>query len=343
MPDRPKLQDVADLAGVSIGTASQALNNKSNVSSDTRARVLEAADQLGYQPQTRATVPERTTIATIGVLYKLIPQLHTTLDPFYSAVLSGAERECQRLNLNLMYASLEVDENSKARGWPPMLGEKQVDGLLILGAFVEETILQIGARYDRPVVLVDSYAPRADYDSVVTDNFAGAQTATRYLIERGHRRIGLIGSSPQSYPSIRERRMGFQHALAEHGLSDEFIEDSALHQHSAFAATLNLLNRTPQVSAILACNDDTAFAVVRAAHQLGLRVPSDLSVMGFDDMQTSAYFSPPLTTMRVDKHLMGMLGVRRLLDRAANPEQVRLSVALGTELIERESVRQLAE
>jgi DNA-binding LacI/PurR family transcriptional regulator len=301
--------------------------------------VLEAAEKLGYLQQVRVPAGSVQNLSTIGVLMKLLQSEQEVINPFYSYVLAGAERECQRQNLSLMVASIEVDEYSKALSWPPMLLDQQVDGLLVVGAFLQETISQISKQAGLPIVLVDGYASNSAYDMIVTDNINGAFSAVSYLIEQGHRHIGLIGSAPNAYPSIRERRKGYTRALKVYGISHQYIEDGCLTREAAYHETLRLLERAPQITAIFACNDDTAIGCMRAARDMGRRLPDDLSVIGFDDIDLAQEIVPPLTTIHVDKLLMGALGVRHLIDRARDPERASLTISLGTQLIIRESVR----
>lgn len=335
---RPKLRDVADLANVSIGTASQALNNKSSVLPKTRKRVIQAAQELGYELPIRASSTAEK-ISTLGVLVKTHAHQDTPIDSFYGAVLSGAEQECKRHNISLMYASLPVDALSNVIDWPPLTSDQQVDGWLIMGAFVSKTRGELDQCLQKPVVLVDAYALDSYCDMIVTDNWTGAYNAVVHLIDNGHRCIGLIGSSPNGYPSIRERRQGYLNALADHGIEKTYIENSSLHSAGARDATQRLLKRAPEITGIFACNDDVAIATIHAAHDLGLQVPNDLSVVGFDDLEHSAEIIPPLTTIAVEKMLMGTLGVRQLLERIKNPERVLLKIALGTRLVQRQSVK----
>lgn len=341
MVARAKLVDVAELAGVSIGTASQALNNKNGVSPDTRQRVLEAAEKLGYLQQVRIPTASISSVSTIGVLMRDNRQ-EPSNNPFYSQVLAGAERECQRQKVNMMYASIDVDDYSRAQAWPPML-DQELDGLLIIGAFLQETITEISQQTRLPIVLVDAYTVTNTYDSIVINNINGAYNAVSHLIEQGHRHIGLIGSAPNAYPSIRERRKGYERALKVHDIAETYIKETRLKRDEAYHATISLLKNAPQITAIFACNDDTAIGVMRGARELGREIPHDLSVIGFDDIDLSQEVVPPLTTMHVDKVLMGALGVRQLVDRATDPERPILTLSLGTQLIERLSVSRISD
>lgn len=188
------LREVAETAGVSIGTASQALNNRPNVSSETRTRVIDAAKALGY-PVRESVTPCEANLSVIGMLTKHDHGLDDAIvNPFYSYVELGVETECRKRGISLMMAAVDVDTQNHPVAWPAMLSEPRIDGLLLIGTFIEDTIDQIHQRLNIPIILVDSYAPRLPFDSVVIDNFHGAQTAVEYLIECGHRHIGLIGS-----------------------------------------------------------------------------------------------------------------------------------------------------
>ncbi|MBI5961009.1 MAG: LacI family DNA-binding transcriptional regulator [Chloroflexi bacterium] len=338
---RVSIRDVAKLAEVSLGTASQALSNKPGVAPQTRARVMTAATQLGYQQQVRITSPLSKQLVTVGLVLRKNLEESLSINPFYSYVLAGAERECQRQGLSLMYTTLEVDDLNRALDWPPMLTTQRVDGVLVVGAFLEETISQIGRQSGAIVVLVDGYSTEQRFDSIVTDNLNGAYTAVKYLIENGHRHIGLVGSLPDAYPSIRERRKGYSRALKHHDISESYIEDSPLLREAVYESTQRLLRRAPQITALFACNDNVAVAAMSAAVELGRRIPDDLSIIGFDNIDLTQEVTPPLTTIHVDKTLMGVLAVRRLRERAEYPDQVAMTTTLSTQLIIRGSVRSL--
>jgi len=335
------LREVAESAGVSIGTASQALNNRPGVAQETRLRVLEAATALGYPVKTLG-LPQETPIAVVGLLLKHDVDDREPVNHFYAYVQSGVEAECRERGLHLMYSNIEVDAQNRPVQWPIMLSEARIDGLLLCGTFIETALDAIRHQHSIPIVMLDAYTTGAQVcDRVLTDNFSGALAATRYLIGNGHRCIGLIGSTAEAYPSIRERRAGYLEALRRASILDSFIEDSPIGRAPGYEATLRLLRRAPIITAIFACNDDTALGVLKAARDLGLRVPEDLSVMGFDDLALIHEVSPALTTMHVDKVLMGRLGVRQLLERARNPAMPAVTIMLQTELVVRESVARL--
>lgn len=337
----PTIRDIARETGFSLGTVSQALRNKPGVAPETRTQVIEAADKLGYRPKSRIVEPGTPSLTTVGMLVKQDSDLPYAINPFYSYVMAGVERECQRQGLGLMFASIEVDEYNRVIKWPLILFDKRVEGLIVVGTFLEDAITQIGSRAGDVIVLVDAYAPGQQFDSIVTDNLNGALTAVHYLIENGHSRIGLVGSSPDSYPSIRERRKGYTRALKQYGIDTSYIEDGPLTREGGYTATQRLLRRAPEITAIFACNDNVAIGAMNAAQDLGRRIPDDLSIIGFDDIDLSQEITPPLTTIHIDKMLMGVLGVRQLRDRIENSERTSLTTVLSTQLIVRKSVRTL--
>lgn len=336
MPASATLRDVAKLAGVSLGTASQALNNRPHVLPETRSRVLDAARALGYSP--RNGNPNAYKLSVIGMLTKHDVGPPAPFNAFFSQVQFGIEQECRAHRISLMFASVEVDKSNHPTEWPRMIEDEHIDGLILVGIHLtEEAHRELRDKLGPLIVLVDSYAPGASLDSVLIDNLGGAAQAVNYLVDCGHRHIGLIGSNPASPPDILERREGYCRALAARGITQTYIEDGLMRREDGYAALHRLLRRAPQITAVFVTNDDTAIGVMHAARDMGLRVPNDLSIVGFDDIDLAGEIRPALTTVHVHKAWLGRLGVRRLLERAQMPEQPTLSVTVATHLVERES------
>jgi LacI family transcriptional regulator len=342
MPKKPTFRDIAKQADVALSTVSQALNNRPGVSDETRQRVLEVATQLGYRQRIAADTVISPQLNTITLLTKRMNGGPVQINPFYSYVLAGAERECQRHNISLIYANIEVDEDSRAISLPASVLNQRASGAIIVGAFLEETIIEINRQAGQNIVLIDAYTSgKSAYDSVLIDNVNGAFEAVSHLIDCGHSHIGLIGSHPHSHPSILERREGYLKALRTHGIPNSYIEDSLLERDSAFEATLRLLQKNPAITGVFACNDNVAVGVINAAQKLGRNVPKDISVVGFDDIDLAREITPNLTTIHVDKALLGVMAVRMLRDRAESPGRPALTTILSTRLIARDSVQQL--
>lgn len=344
MSKPPSLREVAQHAGVSLGTASRALNNKSNVLPETRARVMKAATVLGYKVQVRAATPLSTKINTVGLAIKRDPGVNPKVDPFHYSILTGIEDECRNLGLNLMFTSIEVDEDSNAINKPVMMEGEEIDGLIIVGAVLNDLEIVESINPEIPVVLIDSYCPHKDFESVEIDNFRSAYRAVSYLIMNGHTQIGLIGSSgfAHEHNGVRSRRRAYQRALHDNDIPHEYIMNSRLNDDSAYGATLSLFDQHPEVTAIFSCNDEIVRSIYMALDEMNLRVPDDVSVVGFDNTEMSSLLDPQLTTVFVDTVLMGVLGVRQLYDLAANRDRVPLKTILQTRIIERSSVKQLS-
>lgn len=330
------LRDVAKLAGVSIGTASQALNNRPHVLPETRERVLCAAQTLGYVPRHQSEAASQ--LDVIGMLTKHDIGPPAQFNVFFSHVQAGVESECRAHKISLMFANVEVDESNHPLEWPRMIEDNHIDGLILVGTYIEEAIGSLKRRLDKPIVLVDGYAPNYSFDSVLIDNIGGATQAVSHLIACGHRHIGLIGSNPASPPDILERREGYLRTLRAHGITDAYIEDGLMRREEGYAALQRLLRRAPQITAVFVTNDDTAIGVMHAAHDMGLHVPDDLSIVGFDDIDLAAEVHPALTTVHVYKSWLGRLGVQRLIERVRTPDQPLLTITVATHLVERASV-----
>jgi LacI family transcriptional regulator len=301
---------------------------------------MEAAKALGYIPQ-KQTSAYTPTLTHIGLILKADPVFVPQPNKFYSHVVAGIEMACRRRQVNLLFATLPVDEDSYPLELPRLLVEEDsADGLLFVGAFLNEALTQVVERHSAPIVLVDAYARSDRYDAIVSDNFTGAYQAVTHLIQHGHRHIGLVGSHAHAYPSIEERQSGYERALEEHGIFDRY--EAACHivnTDEIIRATTTLLQRNPQVTALFGVNDDVAIAVMDAARNLGKRVPDDLSVVGFDDIDLASCISPTLTTIHVDKIGMGRLAVELLVNRIEHPEASPVRAVVRPRLIERQSVR----
>jgi LacI family transcriptional regulator len=330
------LREVAKQAGVSLGTASHALNNRASVLPETRERVLQAALALGYKPREgNGKAPH---LSVIGMLTKHDFGLPVDINPFFSYVQLGVESECRARDISLMYANIEVDASNHPMVWPRMVTDGHVDGLIVVGANIDELVDGLKRKINKPIVLVDSYAPAYGFDSVLIDNAQGAREAALHLLEQGHRHMALLGSNPHSPPDILERRESFIGTVRGHGGARVHVEDTRLSRDECHAAARKLLKHRPEISAFFACNDDSAIGVINAAHDLGMDVPRDVSVVGFDDIDLAAEIKPALTTVHVPKIWLGKLGVHRLLERAQFPDQPQLTVAISAHVVERETV-----
>lgn len=331
--DQVTLADVAQASGCSLATVSLALRNKPGVSLETRKRILDIAADLGYVVRSAETP-----VQTVGLLIKSEPESLQRGGPFYAYVLAGIEEICRRHQINLLYGTLLVDASNRALETPPLLFNDSLDGLLLVGVRLDETLGATLARLRTPFVLVDAYSEALKVDSVLSNNYRAAYTAVEYLWQLGHRHIALVGGGPASFPSIAERYRGYQQALLDHGMTETYAADCELRSDAALEAARSLLLSHPEITAIFGCNDEMAIATMQAARELGVAVPQRLSVIGFDDIELAQHVIPALTTLHVDKVLMGQMAMQLLLWRLENLDATRVTTLIDAPLVERQSV-----
>jgi len=338
MTEKVRISDIASQCGVSISTVSLVLNAKPGVSDQTRDRVLAAARQLGYPlPSTTEPNPiER--LKTIGMIVKTDTDMSPQANPFYSKVIAGIEDVCRRMGINLLFATLPVDEHNRPVEIPKLLLNKTLDGLLMVGIFVDQTMLSISGNRTPPTVLVDGYSDSESFDAVLSDNFNGAYQAVKYLIQKGHRNIGLIGSEKECYPSLKDRRNGYIRALKENGINEVYISNFNITRSQGYQETTSLMKQYPHISALFCVNDNIGSGALRAITDLGKRVPSDISLIGYDDTYIAANTHPAMTTMHVDTVAMGRAAVHLLSLRIDNPDSAQMTLTIHPWLVERETV-----
>ena len=330
--------EIAEISGVSISTVSLVLNQKPGISAETRARVLEIAEGLGYKIKPDPAPQPDTTLLNIGVVIKADADIFPQANPFYSKVLIGIEEVCRSKGINLLFSTLPVDENNRPLETPQMLRNNTADGFLMVGIFLDASLLIQQGLADKGIVLVDGYSSPEVFDNVVSDNFRAAYQAVEYLIHKGHQHIGLVGSDPGCYPSLKERRNGYLRALKENNINQTYFADLNINKSKGFQETINLLTINPQITALFCVNDDVGAAAIRAAQSLRLRIPEDISIIGYDDTYISQNTHPPLTTIHVDTLAMGRAAVHLLTLRKEYPQLSRMSLVIHPRLIERESV-----
>lgn len=340
MTKKVTLADVAERASVAIGTASEALNNKPGVSEGTRIRIREAARQLGYDVRLRLDAPAESRLGVMGIV-RHEQHDYPGIDPFYSPVVAGVDRQCQENHYQLLYNTAQVDGYNRVQRLPVTLLSAEVDAIIVVGMYLPRARAKELQAMGCPVVLVDGYADGARFDRVLTNNVDGACDIVNHLIQKGHRHIGLIGSSDDTYPSIRERREGYLKALARAGIQDVYIENGMLNREAAYHATRALVQRQPHLTAIFAVNDNAAYGSISALRGMGYAVPEQVSVVGFDDLFYAIEMNPPLTTMSIDKVRMGEVAVKQLQYRLQHRDAPVMTQMLDARMILRQSVKAL--
>lgn len=343
-PPKPSIRSVAAQVGLSPSTVSLALRGAAAIPAETRERVLEAARALNYTPSPRTSkaAPEQRLL--------FVMQDHgnspVRANPFYGQVLSGAEQECAARGIGLSFAVLG-GLHTPAEELPTALRARDLDGLLLVGPYPRALVERVSDALAGPLVLVDNLLPGTLYDSVRADDFGGGYGAVTHLLEQGHRSLAVLGGptlAAQQVPSFSERYRGARAAADERGAAVTLTTLSANWDRSAIRAALKPALAQPQPPTGLFCvNDDYAVFAIDALRDLGLLVPRDLSVVGFDDLGLAQIADPPLTTMHNHPHMLGRVAVQRLLARLAGDTSPPHSVAIGTRLVTRASTRARGE
>jgi len=313
------IRDIAEAAGVSIGTVSRALKNQRGLSDETRRAVRRVARELGYDAtRLRSTRAQR--------LVFLLHRQHSsfTTNPFFSYVLHGVEEACR--DYGVAPTLLATGPTDPVRD---QLRLHEPDAVLAAGYF-EAEVLNLVASLELPMALVDFWLP--GQPSINPDNIEGGFLATRHLLETGRKRIAYIAGSLAHF-SIRERAHGYRRALFEAGvLADPDLEVVAPPgvdpDQGAAHAMRQLLRLRQRPDAVFACNDVAALAALQVCLDAGLQVPRDIAVVGFDDIPAAAAAQPPLTTLRVDKEGLGRAGVDLIMRGHELPQQATLPVEL---------------
>lgn len=334
------MRDVADKAGVSVTTVSHVINNSRPVNPETRSRVEQAMQVLRYQPNVLARSLRRGKTHTIGVI------LPDNTNPYFAEVVRGIEDTSFAQGYSVVLCNSDNDLD-KERFYTNVLIEKQVDGIIFVAAGLSEENINNLQKKGVPCILVDRQVPGVKIDSVLADNQAGGYLAANHLIGLGHTAIACI-SGPRRLRSSIERVAGYRQALESAGINmpPGWIVEGDFQYQSGFAGAERLLTGKTRPSAIFACNDLMAIGVYRYAYESQLRIPQDISIIGFDDIRLAEYSNPPLTTIRQTKGVMGKRAAKLLLERIVNGNQVIKQDIIPVQLIVRGSTahkRQVAE
>jgi LacI family transcriptional regulator len=323
--------DVAAAAGVSVATVSKVINDRYGVAETTSARVRAVIDELGYTSSLVAQSLRSRRSNVIGILV-------SDIEPFNAELLKGAARAIRGTGYDLVVFS-DCGQREDQVGW-----ERR--SLARVSALTDGVVLVTpsGTNFSSsaPIVAVDHNVRSGTLPTIDSDNLNGAVTATQHLLDLGHRRIGFLAGRPD-LESARLREQGYRQALDAAGIPFDasLVRVGEYQPETAREATRDLLLREPRPTAIFAANDASAIETIAVAHSLGLTVPGDLSVIGFDNVPESALCEPPLTTVEQPIQRMGEEAVRMLLGLIDDPSNLPPQVVLPTRLVERASCRPL--
>lgn len=323
------IKDAALRAGVSVTTVSHVVNDTRHVSAKGRERVEEAIRELGYVPNAMARSLKSNTTSTLGML---IPN---SSNPYFAEIVRIVEDRCFGAGYTLVLCNTD-DEPRRQSVYLQVLAERRIDGLIVVstGAGDDDSLVTQLHGLRIPTVLVDREIADPACDLVETAHMQGGLLAVRHLLSLGHKRIACIGGPVGVMPS-EQRIEGWRMALAEAGTApnaDALLWRGGFTSQGGYEAMHAILRTEEAPSAVFVCNDLMAIGALRAAHESGVRVPDELSIVGFDDIELSAYTSPPLTTVAQPKERIGALAVDMLLERVGGKRRDARKVVLQPEL-----------
>ncbi len=324
------IRDVAAAAGFSVNTVSRALNDKPDVSPETKARVLEAARRLGYRPNKLARGLRSNKTQTIGVIVADIA------NPFFGAVVKGVEEAAREHDLSIILGNTNEDYEKEEKVIQTMLSER-VDGLLVTPVQTKNATIIKLEESGMPFVLLGRHFKDLETDYVASDDVQGGFLATERLIKLGHRKIAFI-NGPLHVSSAKERFQGYKAALERYGLvlKPTLVKNDAITMEDGYRVARLLLSHTSRPTAVFAYSDFVALGVIEAAHECGLAIPDDLSVVGYDDTNFARGLAVPLTTVHIPIDELGKLSIEILREKI-NGSNVTRQVRVPVKLVIRKS------
>lgn len=336
---RSTLKDVAELAGVSAATVSYVLSGKRTISEETKARVLEAIEQLDYVPDLTARGLSMRDSKLIGVV---VPQTEPGerlmfQNSFYSEVLGSIEYYARQKGYHILISATDANES-----YLTLAKQRNLDGIIVIGMYPDEFYHEM-KKTQIPIVLIDSYCNDHYYHNIRIDDAYGSYLAARHLLEKGHRDIAFFAGQMKENGVMKKRLLGYQQALDEFHVEfrDEYVFEGQIDYQSGVELAGKLTEIAPGVTAIVAAADILAIGAVKGLYEAGKTVPGDYSVVGFDDLEISQYLTPGLTTVKQQISLKGQKAVELLLKHIENPSLPKQEEILPLELVERGSVKKI--
>jgi LacI family transcriptional regulator len=331
------LKDVAKLAGVGLGTASRVLNNHPSVSVEARKLVLDAMKELNYEPNAIARSLKIKSTSTIGVI---VPDITSA---FFPEVVRGIEDAANMYQYNIILCNTDLN-HEKEKVALGMLSEKKVDGILFISNTVCKDTAEKFAYMNIPIVLVATKDNTGnDFPSVTIDNEKAAYEAVDYLCKLGHKKVYMIAGEFDDPNAGKPRIMGYKNALQDNGISicDKMIYEGNYNYKSGYSNMVKILELDVTPTAVFVASDIMAIGASKAILEKGLRIPEDISIIGFDGIEAAEFFYPSISTISQPRYDMGSVSMSLLLKLMNNQQIEEKNLVLRYELVQRESCRRL--
>ena len=329
------IKDIAEEADVSVTTVSRVLNDKPDVSPNTRKNVLEKINELGYKPNSIARGLALQKTNTLGLI---IPDIS---NPFFPDIARGVEDMANEKDYSVIFCNTD-NEQKKEKEAIDLMKEKQVDGILLSLSTTNEKELKNLRKLEYPIVQIDRKIPNINYPSITIDNVKSAYTATKYLIKNGHKKIAHITGDLETITGS-QRLKGFKKAIFEKNLNlnKSYIKNGDYSKKSGYQNMLALLKSNNPPTAVFIANDLMAVGAYQAVFELNLSIPKDISIIGHDDIDVTKLVNPTLTTMSQPKYQLGNEAVQLLINEIESNKLSNEEIILNTNLINRNSIRRL--
>lgn len=333
------IKDVAKMAGVSTTTVSHVINKTRFVAKETEEAVMQAIKSLKYSPSAVARSLKVNTTKSIGMI------VTTSESPYFAEIIHAVEDHCYRQGYSLFLCNTQNDPE-KIKNHVEMLTKKRVDGLLVMCSEYTQHSLDVLSSFSSVPMVVMDWGPNTDTDIIEDNSFTGGYLATKHLIDCGHKEIGLIAGELDK-TTARTRYEGFVKAMNEANLSihENWIMEGFFEPEDGYECMNKILVQDNLPTAVFCCNDVMALGAISAITEKGLRVPDDISIIGYDNIHSSRFYAPPLTTIHQSKSRLGAQAVNLLFERIANKDNnnhEKHRIAIHPELVLRKSVRTLA-
>ncbi|MCL2462382.1 MAG: substrate-binding domain-containing protein [Defluviitaleaceae bacterium] len=335
------IKEIAGKANVSLATVSMIVNNKPGVSAQTKEKVLKIMEESGY------SIPLVKSIRKKGNIQLMIYRSHSKVvgdTPFFQELIEGIESKSQNNGYGFVIKYAYADSLNFLDFQREIINQN-IDGILLLATEMDEATLRRFLEMKIPLVVVDAYFLGVPAEYVVINNVLGGYLATRRLLEAGHTEVGYLKSS-YMIQNFNERFDGFTKALAEFKMTpdDNYILHLGPSAESSYENTLAYLEKGVKLpTAFFADNDLIAFGAMSAFKEKSIRIPEDVSIVGFDDMPLCAFSEPSLTTVRVNKQIFGEFAVQRLLEQIKDGRNNYFTSSLDVSLVQRNSVKTIGE
>ena len=327
-------KDIAKKSNISAASVSMALNNKPGVSDELRAKIFDTANEMGFQYSKKML---RKNHKMIGVIF-----IHKNFifdSAFFSELGNSIEYRLKEYGYRLN--AYHIHEHSDISLELQKILKDDPDGLILFGTLMTDSEIRYFNQLSLPVLLLDAYFPSFTGDSVVINNVDGARAATEYLIDHCKGCPGYIRSS-SIFPNLRERSDGFYKAIRDAGYhsSQAIVHEVIASTENSYADMIEIIDRKEPLASCYFCdNDEIAIGAIRAFRERGIKIPEDISIVGFDNMSYSSYVTPPLTSVNVPKAYMGKIAADRLLDTIRSEVHYPIKIAINTDLVIRKSVK----